>query len=66
MPEKFFMSPLLASSAMGPISYQYRFLMVDGTKVRLQGPKGIDLCRVDMRWALASVEENKPFESVGF
>jgi len=40
--------------------------MVDGTKIRLQGPRGVNLGRADMRWALASVEENKPFEPVGF
>jgi len=32
----------------------YRFLMVDGTKVRLQGPGGKDLGYKEMRWALAS------------
>ncbi|MBC7189357.1 hypothetical protein H5U35_03980 [Candidatus Aerophobetes bacterium] len=36
--------------------------MVDGTKVRLRGSKGTDVGKVDMRWALASVEEDKPFE----
>ena len=44
----------------------FRFLMVDGTKVRLQGPKGKDLGHADMRWALASVGPGKPFEPVGF
>ena len=39
--------------------------MVDGTGVRLQGPKGVDLGRADMRWALDSQEENRPFEPVG-
>lgn len=43
----------------------YRFLMVDGTKVRLQGPRGTDLGQGQVRWALASVAENKPFEPVG-
>lgn len=44
----------------------YRFLMVDGTGVRLQGHKGIDLGNGEMRWAMASLEEGKPFEPVGF
>jgi len=44
----------------------FRFLMVDGTKVHLQGPKGKDLGQADMRWALASVGPGKPFEPVGF
>lgn len=44
----------------------YRFLMVDGTKVRLQGYKGYDLGQGEMRWALASLGEKQPFEPVGF
>ena len=44
----------------------FRFLMVDGTKVHLQGPKGKDLGQTEMRWALASVGPGKPFEPVGF
>lgn len=44
----------------------YRFLMVDGTKVRLQGNKGADRGQGEMRWALASLGENQPFEPVGF
>jgi len=44
----------------------YRFLMVDGTGVRLQGYRGINLGKGDMRWALASLGEKKPFEVVGF
>lgn len=44
----------------------YRFLMVDGTGVRLQGYRGAHLGKGDMRWALASLGENKPFELVGF
>jgi len=43
----------------------YRFLMVDGTDVRLQGPGGQDLGTGQMRWALASLAENQPFELVG-
>lgn len=44
----------------------YRFLMVDGTGVRLQGYKGTDLGKGEMRWALTSLGENKPFELAGF
>jgi len=44
----------------------FRFLMVDGTKVHLQGRKGKDLGQAEMRWALASVGPGKPFEPVGF
>jgi hypothetical protein len=43
----------------------YRFLMVDGTSIRLQGPGGDDLGKGQMRWALASRSENEPFELVG-
>ena len=44
----------------------YRFLMVDGTGVRLQGYKGSNLGKGEMRWALASLGEKEPFEPVGF
>ena len=44
----------------------YRFLMVDGTKVHLQGPGGIDLGKKEMRWALASLGPGHKFEPVGF
>jgi hypothetical protein len=44
----------------------YRFLMVDGTKVRLQGHRGVPLGKGEMRWALASLGEKQPFEPVGF
>jgi len=44
----------------------YRFLMVDGTGVRLQGYKGANLGNGEMRWALASLGEGKPFDPVGF
>jgi hypothetical protein len=44
----------------------FRFLVVDGTKVRLQGPLGKDLGRVEMRWALASLGSLSRFEPVGF
>jgi len=42
------------------------WLLVDGTKVHLQGKKGKDLGQVQMRWALASQGAGKPFELVGF
>jgi len=44
----------------------YRYLMVDGTKVRLQetDDKGHGK-KVEMRWALASRAENEKFELVG-
>ena len=32
----------------------YRFLLVDGTKVHLQGPKGEELGKAEMRWVMAS------------
>jgi hypothetical protein len=44
----------------------FRFLVVDGTKVHLQGPAGKDLGHVEMRWALASVGMPSRFEPVGF
>lgn len=45
----------------------YRFLMVDGTKVRLQekGNDGKYSKTVSMRWALASLGEKEKFELVG-
>jgi hypothetical protein len=39
---------------------------VDGTKAHLQGQKGKDPGQAQMRWALASQGEGKPFEPVGF
>jgi hypothetical protein len=42
------------------------WLLVDGTKVHLQGKKGKDLGQAQMRWALASEGVGKPFEPVGF
>jgi len=42
----------------------YRFLMVDGTKVRLQ-KKAHPSNKVPMRWALASLGEKEKFELVG-
>jgi hypothetical protein len=44
----------------------FRFLVVDGTKVHLQGRLGKDLGQVEMRWALASVGSSSRFEPVGF
>lgn len=44
----------------------FRFLIVDGTKVHLQGPLGKDLGQAEMRWALASQNPSGPFEPVGF
>ena len=44
----------------------FRFLLVDGTKVHLQGPKGADLGQTQMRWALASTGPAKRFVPVGF
>lgn len=44
----------------------FRFLLVDGTKVRLQGARGCNLGLVEMRWALASEGANHRFEPVGF
>lgn len=49
---------------MKPIAF--RFLLVDGTKVHLQGPKGADLGQAEMRWALASLGAQTRFEPVGF
>lgn len=44
----------------------FTFLMVDGTKVKRQGPRGAPLEKADMRWALASEGVNRRFEPVGF
>jgi hypothetical protein len=44
----------------------FRFLVVDGTKVHLQGPLGKDLGQVEMRWAMASLGSPSRFEPVGF
>jgi hypothetical protein len=44
----------------------FRWLLADGTKVHLQGPKAKDLGQVQMRWALASLGVGQPFEPVGF
>ena len=42
----------------------YRFVMADGTGVRLQTKKG-HTRKAEMRWVLASLGENKKFELVG-
>ena len=44
----------------------FRFLVVDGTKVHLQGLAGKDLGQVEMRWAMASLGSWSRFEPVGF
>lgn len=44
----------------------FRFLLVDGTRVRLQGKKAKDLGLTEMRWALASEGPQHRFEPVGF
>ena len=44
----------------------FLWLLVDGTQVHLQRQKGKDLGQAQMRWALASEGEGKPFEPVGF
>ena len=44
----------------------FRFLLVDGTKVHLQGPGGQELGKVEMRWVLASLGSLSRFEPVGF
>jgi len=51
----------------GPMKERaFRFLLVDGTKVHLQGPLGKDLGQVEMRWAMASLGSLGRFEPVGF
>lgn len=54
------------TGAWPPLQHRpLQFLMVDGTKVRLQD-KGHSLGTAEMRWALASEDVGKPFELVGF
>ena len=43
----------------------YAFLLVDGTGVHLQGPRGVDIGQKRMRWALASTGVDQPFDIVG-
>jgi hypothetical protein len=44
----------------------FKFLMVDGTVVKLQGNRGENAGEAEMRWAMASEGERQPFEPVGF
>ncbi len=44
----------------------YRFLMVDGTPVRMQDGRGRNLGKAQMRLALASLGEDRPFDMIGF
>lgn len=44
----------------------FQYLLVDGTKVHLQGSAGKDLGQAEMRWALASLGSGARFEPVGF
>ena len=44
----------------------FRFLLVDGAKVRLQGKMSKDMGLAEMRWALASEGPQHRFEPVGF
>ena len=44
----------------------FRFLLVDGTKVRLQGKRGKDMGLAETRWSLASEGPQHRFEPVGF
>lgn len=44
----------------------FQFLLVNGTRVHLQGAFGKDLGKVEMRWALASLGPERRFEPVGF
>ncbi|RPJ12397.1 MAG: hypothetical protein EHM37_09160 [Deltaproteobacteria bacterium] len=45
---------------------RFVWLLVDGTKVHLQGTKGKDMGQAQMRWALGSAGAGQPFEPVGF
>ena len=54
------------AGAWPPLKHRpFQFLMVDGTKVRLQD-EGNSLGSAEMRWALASEDVGKSFEIVGF
>ncbi len=44
----------------------YKFLMADGTKVRLQDGRGRSLGKGEMQWAMASTGEGKSFKPIGF
>jgi hypothetical protein len=43
----------------------YIFLLVDGTKVQLQGPRASNLGKKEMRWALVSKGVGHPFDFAG-
>lgn len=44
----------------------YRFLMGDGTPIRIQDGRGKSLGKKEMRWAMGSTGEGKPFSLLGF
>jgi len=44
----------------------YRFLMADGTPVRMQDGKGRNLGKKQLRCIAASLGENQPFDMIGF
>lgn len=44
----------------------YRFLMADGTMVRLQDGRGKSLGKKEMQWAMGSIGEGEPFSLLGF
>jgi hypothetical protein len=44
----------------------FKFLMADGTKVKLQEGRGVSVGQRAMRWAFASEDVGKRFEPVGF
>ena len=54
------------AGAWPPLRHRpFRFLMVDGTTIRLQD-EGHSLGNAEMRWAMAAVEASQPLEPVGF
>lgn len=44
----------------------YRFLMADGTPIRLQDGRGKSLGKKEMQWVMGSIGEGKPFSLLGF
>lgn len=44
----------------------YRFLMADGTFVRLQDGRGKSLGKKEMQWVMGSIGEGEPFSLLGF
>ena len=44
----------------------YRFLMGDGTPIRIQDGRGRSLGKKEMRWAMGSTGEGQPFSLLGF